>query len=259
MKKRIVYFAVILLAILITSCKPATENRNYRLAISKANPEKSYHYYNDWIHNVDSTIVCIDMYGMGIDSALLVLQGCDGLLVTGGEDIDPNYYNEVIDSMRCDLPNAYRDSLDFALIESALKKGLPIMAICRGLQLVNVSFGGSLYFDIPTDMDTLVKHRYPDYKPSEHSVTIQEGSLLKNISGVFEGNTYSNHHQGIKHLGDMLKASAYTEDGLIEAIELSDGAKKPFLLGVQWHPERMDITNPLSANIATSFVEALKK
>ncbi|MEZ5081984.1 MAG: gamma-glutamyl-gamma-aminobutyrate hydrolase family protein [Bacteroidales bacterium] len=230
-----------------------------RLAISKAIPQDKYINYVNWIHFADTSIVCVDMYGHGIDSALAILETCDGLLLTGGEDINPDLYNRVFDSLRCDTPNDYRDSLEMALIGKALKLQLPIMGICRGHQMLNVYFGGSLIFDIPMDYDTTVKHRYPEYTPSEHKVTLLPGTLLAEIAGVTEGNVYSNHHQGIDDLADGLSGLGFSDDGLIESIQRSNFTKYPFLLGVQWHPEKMDYQNPLSGKIAERFVMEMKK
>ena len=253
---RINFFFFTLLAL---GCTQVQEYQPIRLAISKAVPEKSYHYYVDWVHSIDSTIECIDMYHLGKDSALLMLKQCDGLLITGGEDIDPVYYHEKIDTLRCDAPNTYRDSIDFALIRLATADRIPVMGICRGLQALNVFYGGSLYFDIPSDLDTLVKHRNPHYKGADHFVHIENGSELFKIAGLNEGITYSNHHQGIKVLGKKLKAVAHTDDGLPEAIELTNPIDDQFFLGVQWHPEHMDYQSPLSGNISRAFVAAMKE
>ncbi len=225
-----------------------------RIAISKAVPEKSYRNYIRWIHSADSTAICLDMYHLGIDSALIALENCDGLLLTGGEDIDPGRYGVDFDSSRCDLPNKYRDSLEYALITKALELNLPIQGICRGEQILNTYFGGTLYLDIPTDIDTIIKHRFPKYKASTHEVNLEDESMLVEICGTTSGIVNSNHHQGVNKLAPGLKSVAKTEDGLTESIELADKNGKAYLLGVQWHPEAMDYSNPLSFNIAQKFL-----
>jgi len=230
-----------------------------RIAISKAVPEKSYKNYIKWLHAVDSTIVCIDMYHLGVDSALKVLETCDGLLLTGGEDINPDRYGEKFDSTKCDLPNNYRDTLEIALIGKALKIKLPIQGICRGHQLLNVYFGGTLYQDIPTDVGTTVKHRHPPYKPSKHKITISENSLLNDIVDENTGTVNSYHHQAVNKLAPGLKAVAHSDEGLTESIELIDTNGRAYLLGVQWHPEAMSYDNPLSIKIANRFVLEMKK
>ncbi len=230
-----------------------------RIAISKAVPEKSYKNYIKWLKAADSTIVCIDMYHLGVDSALKVLETCDGLLLTGGEDINPDRYGSVFDSTKCDLPDNYRDTLEFALIGKALKLKLPIQGICRGHQILNAYFGGTLYQDIPTDIGTGVLHRHPPYKAANHEVKVSKNSLLKEITGVTEGVTNSNHHQAVNKLAPGLKAVAHTDDGLTESIELIDTNGRAYLLGVQWHPEAMNYNDPLSINIAKRFILEARK
>ena len=252
------YILLLLIISGLLSCTTNETPKQLTIAISKAVPAKSYMFYINWIKSVDSNIVCLDMYHLGIDSAAKILSECDGLLLTGGEDVDPNYYGRKLDSIKCDMPDTYRDSLEMILIEKALEQKIPIMGVCRGLQILNVYFGGSLIFDIPSDFDTIVKHRYPKYKASRHDVEVTKGSLLFKISGITEGNTNSNHHQGIDNLAPLLQGVAKTDDGLIEAIELKDKTETPFLLGVQWHPEHMDFDNPLSGNIAKRFVNEVR-
>lgn len=252
-------FLLLLIAVLLSNCVEKKENRPLRIAISKAIPEKNYKHYINWLHNVDSTIICIDMYGLGVDSALIVISSCDGFLLTGGEDVNPIYYGKDFDSSRCHKPNYHRDSIDMALIEFAMEEEMPIMGICRGMQILNVYMGGTLYFDIPTDFDTTVNHRYPKFKPSEHEVKLIEGSALAQTIAISSGQVYSNHHQGIEELAPAIKVIALSNDGLPEAIEYIKNDEMPFLLGVQWHPERMDFNNPLSGKTAELFVNEVKK
>ena len=121
--------------------------------------------------------------------------------------------------------------------------GMPLVGICRGEQIINVSLGGSLYIDIPQDYDTIIKHRQKDWENCFHQVTIDKGSLLSKICGSSQGITNSNHHQAVKKIAPDLKASAFSTDGLIEAIEWKNPTDKNFLLAVQWHPERLDSVN----------------
>lgn len=257
MNKRFIYFISILILISFFACQ--TEEQEIptpvKIAISKAVPEKSYKNYIRWVHSADSTAICLDMYHLGIDSALIVLEDCDALLLTGGEDIATDRYGVNFDSAKCDLPNIYRDSLEYALITKAIELNLPIQGICRGEQILNTYFGGTLYLDIPSDLaDTTVKHRFPKYKTSTHEVKIEEGSLLSEICGTQSGIVNSNHHQGVKKLAPGLKSVAKTKDDLTESVELADKKGKAYLLGVQWHPEAMDYNNPLSYRIAKKFL-----
>lgn len=259
MKNRIKHsLYLLLLLVVIYSCSAQqTTVEPLQIAISKAIPTKNYQPYINWLHQIDSTIICIDMYGLGIDSALSVLQDCDGFLLTGGEDVNPYYYGKELDTTKCDQPNTYRDSLDMALISIAMDQKIPIMGICRGMQILNVSLGGTLIFDIPTDFDTTVKHRYPNYKASHHDVKIKAGSILSDKLNIKSGNVYSNHHQGIEVPAPALNVISFAGDGLPEAIEYKDRSMMPFLLAVQWHPEQMDYSNPLSGGIAKLFVKEL--
>lgn len=246
---------VLLLLIVISSCNTQPQQRVLKIAVSKAVPEKSYINYINWLQTADSTVICLDMYHLEIDSTLKLFAECDGLLLTGGTDIYPGKYGKESDTSRCWEPDFKRDSIEIALIHAALQQEKPILGICRGLQLLNVYLGGSLYIDLPTDLDTIVKHQCENKYECYHDLEIQQGSLLFDIAGESSGITNSNHHQGIEQLASPLEGIAYTNDGLIESIQWKNKSNKPFLLGVQWHPERMDYNNPLSGNIAHRYLK----
>ncbi len=246
-------------AFILFSCQPAVDHRPVVIGISKALPESSYGNYARWIARADTGILCIDLYHMPVDSALSLLEECSGLLISGGPDVYPARYGQEKDTVKCDPADFFRDTLEWSLITLAREMQMPIMGICRGLQILNIYHGGSLYPDIPTDLDTLVKHRCEDWMNCAHPVSgVPEGSFLYEISGVNGGMVNTNHHQGIDRLGDGLRAVAFTEDGLIESIEYAEREGKPFFLGVQWHPERMDTISAFSMPIARKFVEAVK-
>lgn len=259
MRKLKIFLLFFVLINLFSCQQTAVVREPLKIAISKAVPHDSYENYFRWIKAVDSTIVCVDMYHLSYDSAILLLQGCDGLLLTGGTDIYPGRYGKEEDTTRCWEPDFKRDTMEYNLIKEAIKLEMPIMGICRGLQNLNVYFGGTLHIDIPTDLDTLIKHQLPKTYNANHEVKIQQGSMLHEISDVTNGIVNSNHHQGIEVLAYQLNGIAHTEDGLIESIELKNRGDYPFLLGVQWHPERMDYGNPLSGKIANRFVTEVKK
>jgi len=165
----------------------------------------------------------------------------DGLIISGGDDLHPSYYKEDIN---CDMKILDRDRSDFelAIIYEIIKLRKPVLGICYGMQLINVAFGGSLYQDIKAQMAQAIEH-----KSGFHSVNIGDNKLIG--SGEFDVNT--SHHQAVKALGTGLRAIAFSEDGIIEAVCMDD---YPFLLGVQWHPERLQ--DSLSREIFNSFVEA---
>lgn len=152
----------------------------------------------------------------------------DGLILCGGGDIDPKYYGEDIDGSKG--IDAERDAAEFALLKAFVEKGLPVLGICRGCQLINVYFGGSLYQHLP--MASL--HVSVDGADSVHNITATEGSVLNSLYGeAFSVN--SSHHQAVKELGKGLRATAFWNGEYIEAHE----HKTLPIFSVQFHPERM--------------------
>ena len=255
--KSILSIATIIIAILVIySCRePARKPDKIRIALSKGSPDTSYANYYNWVKNLDSSAVCIDLYAIPIDSALELFKTCSGLIVTGGTDISPAYYNKAFDTVRCWPIDNHRDQLEIRLIDSAISWVKPILGICRGHQMLNVALGGSLIVDIPEDKGTAVLHQCEDYLTCFHPVRLDQRSMLYSITQLREGMTNTNHHQAVNDLAPVFKASAYSSDGLIEALEWQDTLKKPFLIGVQWHPERMDLDNPLSGKLGRCFLE----
>ena len=251
MKNRFSTLLISFFFLFIVSC--SNNNDNIKIALSR-----SADSYINWIKNADSTIVCVDLYNLSIDSAKKVLQNCSGLLLTGGADVSPVRYNNPSDTNRCSM-NLRRDSLEFALIDIALKNKMPIMGICRGEQILNVALGGSLIVDIPTDYGTCVIHRKKNTYNCLHNINIEKQSLLYKICKIDSGIVNSNHHQGIYLLSDKLKVVARTNDLLPEAIEWKNPKGKSFLMAVQWHPERLEKENVLSFPIALKFIEEVKK
>jgi putative glutamine amidotransferase len=253
----ITFFALITI-LFISSCSRPAEKQKVYIAVSKGWPVSSYSNYYNWIHSIDSTVVPLDMYHLSLDSVKLLLPKISGLLLTGGTDLNPAYYGKAADSALCTEPDPHRDSLEFFLIDQAMKRDMPILGICRGEQVLNVALGGNLYIDLPTDLGTAVVHQMDDYEKCFHPVKIETNSLLHLITGLDSGIVNSNHHQGIKVLAPGLRASAHTADGLVEAIEWKDPGNKSYLIAVQWHPERMNLSNPLSGKIGHSFLEEVE-
>lgn len=253
--------ALFLVILLIPGCSsnsaPAEKQIPVRIAVGKAVPEEAYSNYVRWIKHGDSMAVHFDLYHLDYDSALALLKTCDGLLLTGGTDIYPGRYGKEGDTARCWEPDFKRDTLEALIFRTALKEGMPIMGICRGLQVINVEMGGTLYIDLPSDLDTIVTHRVEDGYGANHEVSVVENTLLAGIAEVEAGVVNSAHHQGIEALGNNLVAMAHSADGLTESIAIGDTSQ--YLLGVQWHPERMDYSNPLSGKLAIRFLEEAKK
>lgn len=170
------------------------------------------------------------------DSQLLnILEVIDGLVMTGGEDICPSYYGEEpLRALGEIVP--FRDEFDYKLIKMAVDKGLPVLGICRGEQIMNVVFGGTLYQDIPSQKkDSYIKHRQNAPRVyGTHSINIEKGSLLEKQVGKNKVNVNSYHHQAVKDVAPGFKATAYSQDGVVEAIEMIGNNK---VWGVQFHPE----------------------
>ncbi|MFA5974515.1 MAG: gamma-glutamyl-gamma-aminobutyrate hydrolase family protein [Lentimicrobiaceae bacterium] len=235
---------------LFPGCKSTSDDKPLRIALSSGSDN-----YKNWIHRSDSLAEIIDMKGMQVDSALRLLSTCDAILFTGGEDVVPAYYGKGYDSTRCES-NPGRDSLEFALISEAMRLRMPILGVCRGQQIVNVALGGTLIVDIPKDHPGNVIHQCKDYIHCFHSVTVLKGSMLNNITKADTGMVASNHHQAIEKAAPGIRIAAWSADSIAEAIEWADPAGKPFLMAVQWHPERMDTKSPLSMPLMKAFLEA---
>jgi putative glutamine amidotransferase len=174
---------------------------------------------------------------MGDGNAARALDGCEGLVLTGGEDIDPSYYGAE-PSAGLGSVDAERDRFELALFAAARSAGLPILGICRGIQLINVALGGTLYQDLPSERPGPVDHN-PDAARNArtHHVCLAPGSRAAHALGVDRLVPNSFHHQAIRDLAPPLVASGWSDDGLIEAVE--SGGDDGWLLAVQWHPEEM--------------------
>ncbi len=248
---------IILLTIIIinllSSCTDVQNKKAVKILISKEKANKADMMYSDWLKR-HGNVNCLYAYPMGIDSALKVLSESDGLLITGGRDVFPGNYGKIDDTSRCGSFDRYRDSLEFSLINMAIENKIPLLGVCRGEQIINVSQGGTLYIDIPTDFDTTVTHRLPGYQRAVHKVNLLPGSMISQICDVEHGDVVSNHHQGIELAGDNIRVTAYSADSLPEAIEWNDTTGLAMMIAVQWHPETMDIKNPLSAMLAKKFL-----
>lgn len=246
------------LALFFSSCTTTPGHRPV-IAISKEKPQQYTQNYSGWLNRFEDEITFVELYPLGIDSAIKTLANCDGVVITGGEDVYPDLYGREYDTARCGSFDRYRDSLELAAIKYATNTKTPLIGICRGLQIINVSQGGSLIIDIPKDFDTLVTHRQDDWRNCFHEVTVSKNTLLSEICGEISGAVASNHHQGINKAGENISISTYSADNLPEAIEWENDSGRSFMLAVQWHPERMDTLDPLSAPIAKAFLDEVKK
>ena len=186
-----------------------------------------------------------------------LLEGIDGLLLTGGVDVHPHFFDEE-PHIKIGHIMLERDEVELVLTEAALKKTMPIFGICRGIQLLNVALGGTLYQDINSQYEqTPILHQQnARRREASHYIEIIKGSLLHEIVGKEKIAVNSFHHQALKKVPELFKITAKSSDGIIEAIEMKD---YPYCVGVQWHPEEMAIVDDEHAkNLFKSFIDACK-
>jgi putative glutamine amidotransferase len=177
----------------------------------------------------------------------------DALLLGGGVDVDPARYGRAtLEDGNVEV-DADRDALDFRLFEEARRTGVPVLGICRGLQVVNVALGGTLVQDIPTERPSPVVHQRTreEKRRLDHRVAIAPGTRLSGIAGTPETAVNSRHHQAIEKVAPTLMVSAVAPDGVPEAVESSGD---PWLVAVQWHPENLD-TDSVSKRLFREFLE----
>ena len=215
--------------------------------------------YINWLKGNDD----IEVVRLSVeDNNATELNNCDGLVLSGGIDSDPIFYNGSKDYPNKPEEgwNTQRDLFEMSLYKSALKNDIPVLAVCRGMQLVNVLQGGTLTQDLG-HLNT--RHKAVEEVDRDHEITIEKNSLLEEIVRIPTGKINSAHHQCIDELGEGLMVNCLAEDGTVEGMEWKEKEGKPFLLCVQWHPERMYKfhleDSPLSKNIRNRFIEEIKK
>lgn len=187
----------------------------------------------------------------GESDAAAVLDAVDGLILSGGGDIDPETYagpaHETVY-----MVDGERDAFELTMARAALRRPeLPLLFICRGLQVLNVACGGTLHSHLPERYGERVVHRLPPRRPTRHPIHIERDSALFAILGVEEAEACSWHHQAIDRLGAGLRATAWAADGVVEAIEHTS---RPWCIAVQWHPEMQPGEEP-HPRLFTALVE----
>lgn len=254
----------VVFSFLILNTTGCMENKKpIRIAISKASGSDSYKNYSNFIKHADETIEIVDFYKMSPEKAIEELKTCSGLVLSGGPDAHPARFGRPEDTSLCSI-DLERDTLEFDIIKYALNHKIPILGICRGEQLMNIALGGDLIVDIPSNFEktnkiTNVLHQTNDKKDTKHKISVRENSILYKIAGTTSGEVNSNHHQAVGKLSNDLFASAYTQDGTIEAIEWNSTEGKSWFIGVQWHPERLEKDNKFSSPLANEFVKQAYK
>jgi putative glutamine amidotransferase len=178
----------------------------------------------------------------------------DGLLLTGGEDVDPELYGQepLMPGM---IALAERDRFELELLKQFLVTEKPVLAICRGHQVLNVALGGTLIQDIPS-VNGVVHHSQSTPPPATtHHVELREDSLAAHVLGTTSVNVNSYHHQAVDHVAPSLRVTGRSEEGFVEALEHN---KLPYVMGVQWHPERLCVDGSNQHLLFESFVDACR-
>jgi putative glutamine amidotransferase len=186
-----------------------------------------------------------------------ILARCDGYLLTGGGDLDPGTFNEPPHATLYEVAPA-RDHLEIALVGFALKAHKPLLAVCRGIQVLNVALGGSLFQDVASDPGTDIQHQQgkPRDEPT-HPVKVVAGSRLAQILGTTDLLVNSMHHQAVKTVGRGLVPVAFAPDTIIEGVEQEEPDR--FVLGVQWHPEELTERDPSARRLFGALVAACRQ
>jgi len=208
--------------------------------------------YVKWIE--DENVIILDAYTIKNTDSILAL--ADGIILTGGEDINPLEYNDTANIKVCGTINYKRDTLERKLFDFAFKNKLPLVGVCRGMQMMNVVRGGTLYGDIPTELGTGVIHRNNGEVMHEIELCDTSSLIFPNGTNTFMVNSW--HHQGLKDISENLRIIARSYDGLPEAVVMNSSVH-PFMIAVQFHPERLGKDNAIHQQMRSSFFRALSK
>ncbi|HEX5025634.1 MAG TPA: gamma-glutamyl-gamma-aminobutyrate hydrolase family protein [Agriterribacter sp.] len=218
-----------------------------------------YANYANWVlaHGNNVEVVQLSCKTNNFDD----IRQCDGVVLTGGEDVHPRFYNKPEWFEYCyedDISEA-RDEFEWKVLEYTEANAIPVLGICRGLQIANVFFGGTLIPDIPR-WGKFNHSKLPDDTDRYHTIQLDPASWLCQLIGTGQGEINSNHHQSACMVGKDLVVSALSPDGIIEALERKAPNDASFLCLVQWHPERMnDQDSKFVKNIRQAFVTASEK
>jgi putative glutamine amidotransferase len=210
----------------------------------------------EYVHAIDSSIVLIDFMKVKKNKRKENFEKVSGLILSGGRDVHPSTYGRK-DSLNICVTHKKRDEVELYMIGQALQDSIPILGICRGHQILNASLNGDLYQDIPTEYkgNKLVTHRDPaEQEYVFHPIKLVESSELLRLygNGQFEVNSF--HHQGVKVRGNGMRIVAHAPDGLNEASEWAKGLEDRWIVGVQWHPEKLYQKEPAHLNIMRDFL-----
>lgn len=229
----------------------------YRKMAAQSNPVPLFALMPSYVEAVAAAGGAPVLIPLGLDETALstILAHLDGLVLTGGGDIAPERYGSDRDDLVYDV-DPDRDRVELFMAREAITQGKPLLAICRGHQMLNVALGGTLYEDVLDGMPGAIKHDFFGKLPRNyqaHEVTIRPKTRLAAVIGNETVKVNSLHHQGIKDLAPSLVASAYAQDGLIEGVE---SPEHPFAIGVQWHPENLIHDDEVMLDLFRGLVQA---
>ncbi|MEO6949331.1 MAG: gamma-glutamyl-gamma-aminobutyrate hydrolase family protein [Ginsengibacter sp.] len=227
-----------------------------RIVVGIAEGSK-YHNYENWIKKEpDVGIIKLSYLLDNINE----IDKCDGIILTGGGDINPTLYNRpgYLKYIDPNDVNDKRDAFEWKIMQHIDEKQKPLLGICRGLQFANIYFGGVLIPDIPS-FGKFNHSKFEEGKDREHGVNLDRNSHLFQITGEEKGQVNSAHHQSVDMPGVGLVPNALSPDGIIEGMEWKERDRKPYMMLVQWHPERMtNQDSSLSKKIKNSFLDAVR-
>ncbi len=219
-------------------------------------PRLEHQYcYNDYVHAVwmAGGLPLLIPAMLDASGAAEYVKRLNGIVIAGGPDIDPKQYHQPAgpNQTRIDIR---KDETELAVARAAIDRWMPVLGICRGLQVLAVALGGNLIQDIATELPWAARHGYPEGDPDAwHEVKFESGSSLKRIIGAENATVNTYHHQAVGEVPADWKVTAKAPDGVIEGMEFSD---EPLVFGVQWHPEMMVASHPEQLRLFRAFVKS---
>ena len=252
--KNIIWNTKYLFVILLVSYSCSQHNKLQKPLIIVSKDPKGH--IQQWLERSDSNFVVKEFYSLPKDSMSIVLRQAKGIVMTGGEDVNPEIYGKPDYVIACDKPDNFRDSIEVILIKYALAKKIPIIGICRGCQIINACMGGTLIPDIPSYKKNAHNHRCE--KDSAHFVIFEKDSWLKKEFGVDSICVNSHHHQAVDQVSGLFNLAAMSSpDHIIESIEIKPEQHHPFAIAVQWHPEALN--DSISIKIGGLFLKRARE
>jgi putative glutamine amidotransferase len=223
-----------------------------------SNKREAYDKYIAAVHAAGGQPVEISL-ALSKPELLAIAEDLDAVVLPGSPaDVEPSRFHAARHPKSAEA-DAHREETDFALLKHAIAERKPVLAICYGVQSLNVHQGGSLVQDIPSELHTQIQHSWPGHEGPEphHAVTLEHGSHLAQLAGGRESRVNSSHHQSVLEPGENLKIVSRSPDGIVEAVEWTGDAN--WIIGVQWHPERMVASDELARTLFRELVAAARK